>query len=157
MKLLSIVLVAFFVTGCASTNYQLYAEAQVMIAEAQSKADIAKYNALAEIARTGDAAAKVAAVMSLNQSNPSTNSTIMRQPETAGDVALKWTSVLLPSVTQIYGITKSHDLAVTQSNNSRDISMNTNGTMLGFGRLAAGRDIPVIGTQDDVLLYPVTD
>lgn len=157
MKSLAIVLGVVFLTGCASTNYQLYAEAQVMVAEAQAKADIERYKALAEIARAGDSAAKVAAVMSLNNTSSNKQPTIMRQPESASDTALKWTSVLLPSVTQIYGLTKNYDLAINQSNNSKDIAINSNQTMLGFGRLTAGREIPIVGSETDRLIYPVID
>jgi len=157
MKLLALIVGALFMTGCASTNYQLYAEAQVMVAEAQAKADIERYKALAEIARSGDSAAKVAAVISLNQAAPAKQSPIMKQPESASDAALKWTSVILPSVTQIYGLTKNHDLAIVQSNNSKDIAINSNETMLGFGRLTAGREIPIVGGENDRLIYPAID
>jgi len=57
----------------------------------------------------------------------------------------------VPSLTQIYGIGKSTDLAIVNSNNNKDIAINTNQTMLGFGKLIVD---PIIGTEENVLVYP---
>jgi hypothetical protein len=141
--------------GCATGDYKVYADTQRAIAESQASASVARIDALAEIAKTGDTTARVAAVISLNQLQPQNNTTMLRQPDSAGDTLLKWTSVLLPSLTQFYAIGKNTEVAINNSNNARDISIDTNQTMLGFGRLSSGRDVPIVGTQDDVLLYPL--
>jgi hypothetical protein len=139
-------------TGCASNNYQQYAQTQENIAVARAEADIARYKALEAIANSGDTTARVAAVIALQQGAPQTNnSPRIEQPASAGDTALRWASVVVPSLTQIYGIGKSTDLAIVNSNNNKDIAVNTNQTMLGFGKLIVD---PIVGTQDDVLLYP---
>jgi hypothetical protein len=68
MKLLSITL-AIILTGCATgDDYRQYAEAQKLVANARAMTEAARIQAIAEIAKTGDSSAKVAAVMSL--SNP---------------------------------------------------------------------------------------
>ena len=82
---------------------------------------------------------------------PQNDSPKLVQPTNASDIAFKWASILVPSLTQIYGIGKSTDLAIVNSNNNIDIAINSNETMLGFGKLIVD---PIVGTQDDVLVYP---
>jgi hypothetical protein len=124
--------VAVMTVGCATNkDYQLYAETQQKIAQAQAMSDTARYAALAEIAKTGDSGARVAAVMSINFGSQSGNSPRVQQvnpPKTFGDTALQWTSVLLPSLTNIYGITANRQVAVTQSNNAAAVAKSTNDT-----------------------------
>ena len=141
-------------TGCASgpSNYQKYADTQRQIAEARSKAEIARYEALGKIANQGDSTTRVAAVIALQQGVPQSNhSPSLQQPASTGDIALRWASLLVPSLTQFYSISKNTDLAIVNSNNSKDIAINSNETMLGFGKLIVD---PVIGTSSDVLLHP---
>ena len=68
MKRLLIISV-FALSGCATTDYKMYAESQVKIQQAKSAAEAERYKALGAIASSGDATAKVAAVMTLNQLN----------------------------------------------------------------------------------------
>ena len=146
---------AVLLSGCAglaTDNYQQYAQTQETIAVARAEAEIARYKALEAIANSGDTTARVAAVIALQQGSLQNNSsTRIEQPASAGDTALKWTSVLLPSLTQFYSIGKSTDLAIVNSNNNKDIAVNSNETMLGFGKLIVD---PIVGTQDSVLVYP---
>jgi hypothetical protein len=124
--------VAVMTVGCATNkDYQLYAETQQKIAQAQAMSDTARYAALAEIAKTGDSGARVAAVMSINFGSQSGNSPRVQQvnpPKTFGDTALQWTSILLPSLTNIYGITANRQVAITQSNNAAAVAKSTNDT-----------------------------
>ena len=124
--------VAVMTVGCATNkDYQLYAETQQKIAHSQAMSDTARYAALAEIAKTADPGARVAAVMSINFGAQSGNSPRVQQvnpPKTFGDTALQWTSVLLPSLTNIYGITANRQVAVTQSNNAAAVAQSTNAT-----------------------------
>lgn len=139
-------------TGCASNNYQQYVQAQENIATARAEADIARYKALEAIANSGDTTARVAAVIALQQGAPQANtSPKLEQPSSAGDTALRWASVLVPSLTQIYGIGKSTDLAIVNSNNNKEVAIHSNETMLGFGKLIVD---PIVGTEESVLVYP---
>jgi hypothetical protein len=119
-------------TGCATNkDYQLYAETQQKIAQAQAMTETARYAALAEIAKTADPGARVAAVMSINFGSQGSNGPRVNQvaaPKTFSDTALQWTSVLLPSLTNIYGITANRQVAVTQSNNQAAVAKSTNDT-----------------------------
>jgi hypothetical protein len=143
-------------TGCASmTDYNLYAQTQQVIAQKNAEADIARSNALKDIAASGDSAAKVAAVMSLQFSaqNQQKEQQIAA-PSSFGDTALKWASVLVPSLTQFYAIGKSADVAVVNSNNAKDVSISTTRGMVDMGKLIGGKEVPVIGGPDNRLLYP---
>ena len=141
-------------TGCATvSDYNMYAQTQQLIASKQAEADIARSNALKEIAAQGDSAAKVAAVMSLQfgtVSQPRGTGQVAA-PTSFGDTMLKWAGVLVPGLTQVYAIGKSTDVAITHSNNSV-ISQKSNNEMVVD--LVQGRIPPIIGTEDDVLLYP---
>jgi hypothetical protein len=112
-------------TGCATQDYKMYTDTQRAIASANATAESAKYAALAEIARTGDATAKVAAVMSINFGglNNNRNQQQILPPRSAGDIALQWTSILLPSLTQFYGINANRQVAITQSNNATALAL----------------------------------
>lgn len=150
--ILSVALASLTLAGCASNDYQLYTRTQEKIAAVRAEADIARYKALESIAKSGDTTARVAAVIALQQGAPSANNTPkIEQPTSAGDTILKWTSVLLPSLTQFYSIGKSTDLAIVNSNNNKDIAINSNETMLGFGKLIVD---PIVGTDESVLVYP---
>lgn len=112
--------VAVSTVGCATSDeYRQYAEAQKSVAQARSMAEIARYNALAEIAKQGDTAAKVAAVMSLNQGNSGqAQQQMLNPPKSTAETALQWTSLLLPNLTQFYSISANRQIAITQSNNA---------------------------------------
>jgi PBP1b-binding outer membrane lipoprotein LpoB len=159
-SLIAIATAAMFLTGCATSNYALYAQTQQQIAVSKSEADIARTNALKEIAASGDTAARVAAVMSLQfgAQGQSQNQQQISAPTSIGDTMLKWASVLVPSLTNVYAIAKSTDVAITHSNNSVESLKSNNGMVVD---LVQGRDTPIVGNRtgadgstEDFLLYP---
>ena len=159
-SLIAIAVGAMFLTGCATSNYALYAQTQQQIAVSKSEADIARTNALKEIAASGDTAARVAAVMSLQfgSQGQSQSSQQIAAPTSIGDTMLKWASVLVPSLTQVYAIGKSTDVAITHSNNSVESQKNNNSMIVD---LVQGRATPIVGEKtgadgstEDFLLYP---
>jgi PBP1b-binding outer membrane lipoprotein LpoB len=128
MKLAAIILAALALTGCATgQQYQAYAEAH----KAQAAAQSARYQALADIAKQGDTTAKVAAVMSLQMGGQQQQSQIAA-PKTAGDHLIQWTSILLPSLTNIYGINKQASVGIAQSNNATSLGISTNAAFVGM-------------------------
>lgn len=138
---LAIAASALTLTGCATTDYKLYTETQVKIAQASAQAEAmkesARYAALAEIAKTGDSAARVAAVMSINFG---ANAPGGKQPMPAqvappvhwSDTALKWTGVILPTLTNtatvLYAANANKQVALAQSNNAAAVAASTNAT-----------------------------
>lgn len=127
MKKLLAVLCALFLTGCATGQYQAYVDAH----KAQSAAQTARYQALADIAKMGDTTAKVAAVMSL-QMGGGQSQTQIAAPVSAADRALQWSATLLPTLTNIYGINKQTSLGIAQSNNATALGISTNAAFLGM-------------------------
>lgn len=121
MKLVIAITATLALTGCATAEYQAYAD----IHKARSQAEAARYAALADIAKQGDTAAKVAAVMSLNQGAAQSQSHVAA-PKSLGDSLLQWTAALLPSLTNIYGINKQAQVGITQSNNAAAVGISTN-------------------------------
>jgi hypothetical protein len=141
-------LFALALTGCAtSKDYQLYAETQQKIAHANAMAETARYAALAEIAKSGDSASKVAAVMSLNMGTGQGNKLPQQvlAPKSAGDTALQWTSVLLPGLTQFYGINANRQIAITQSNNAAAIAQSTNNTFANMNSAGHNANVSIAG------------
>lgn len=160
-KILIVSAAAVLMAGCASTSYDTYVQTQKEIAQAQAQADIARYEALSRIAEQGDSAAKVAAVMSLNMMGGAQGKpTQIAAPVSAGDQALRWAGVLVPGVTQAYGIYANAKLSTIQSNNSAAVAMNqannqtavaidTNATMGGIATLITEYE-PTVVTNETV-------
>lgn len=129
--------------GC-QTNYDGYVEANVKIAEARAKAETEKYKAMAAIASSGDAAAKVAAVMSMALGQPSQQAQQqIAPPKSAADTTLQAIATILPSIAQIYGINRQvalgmeqvrGNVAIQQSVSAAGVAntASTNNTFLGI-------------------------
>jgi hypothetical protein len=59
-------------------------------------------------------------------------------PKTAGDHLIQWTSILLPSLTNIYGINKQASVGIAQSNNATALGISTNAAFVGIaGKIQA--------------------
>jgi len=126
MKLIAIILCSLSLTGCATAEYQAYADAH----KAQAAAQTARYQALAEIAKQGDTTAKVAAVMSLQMG--SQQNTQINAPKSWADYALQWTGLLLPTFGQVYTINKQTSLGLRQSDNATALGVSTNSAFVGI-------------------------
>jgi hypothetical protein len=126
MRLIAI-LCALSLTGCATAEYQAYADAH----KAQAAAQTARFQALAEIAKQGDTTAKVAAVMSLQMGGGQQNAQI-NAPKNWADYAMQWTGLLLPTVGQIYTVNKQTSLGMRQSDNATALGISTNNAFVGM-------------------------
>ena len=149
-------------TGCAtgSSDYERYAQAQENIALARAEAETAKYKALESIALKGDSAASVAAAMGIvmGGSNAGPRDIQMSQPRSTADRLLPWASLLVPSLTQFYSISKNAEIAITNSDNNLEGKKSDNGMIVD---LVQGRPTPIVGNRTDAngssqdfLLYP---
>ena len=128
-KILIVAGMTIFLAGCASgpSNYQLYAETQKAIAQAQAQAEIARYLALTEIAKTGDPSARVAAVMSLQMGAPTRNNAQqIAPPKSPSESLINWASILVPSAVQLFGIQQSTQLGLRHSDNATRLAIDTN-------------------------------
>lgn len=148
-------------SGCATTDYENYTRAHASAESARHAADAEKYKALASVAATGSDTARVAAVMALalgngaGQGASAPGSPALRAPE-ANNTLLQWAAVLVPGITQAYGIHANMRLGMTQSDNSASVARSTNDTMRGIaGLIQAPGAVTNIDRHDTVTPAPV--
>ena len=125
MKRILIALAVLSLTACA-TNYDAYAKAQSEIAAAQSNAETSRLVALARIAESGDAGAKIGAVMALAFSGQRGAVTHLQAP---GDPILEWVKALAGPLTNVWGIVESNRTARHSSDNAVKTHESTMGTL----------------------------
>jgi hypothetical protein len=150
-KLALTAIAALTLTACATGNdayYNAIAEREKRQAEQELRAD----TAIAQMAQSGDPQAKGMAIMYFATKNASKASqSAIAAPKSVAEQVLPWMSLLVPSLTQIYGIKAQTDVAITNSNNSVKNQQSSNEMIVD---LVQGREQPIIGTEDDVLLFP---
>jgi len=172
MKTVSILLASLLVlAGCANTEYSQYVEAQSKIeaqiatvksneAVARYNAEAAKYKAMADIAASGTESAKVAAVMALALGGQQ-NSAPVTAPRTQlqappPNQALAWASVLVPSTVQLFGIAANARVAMSQSDNARDVALSTNNTFAGMGNSIQAAGTAGLTSTENVAIAGLT-
>jgi hypothetical protein len=128
MKLIATMIAVLSLTGCATKEYQAYAD----VHKAHAQAQTARYQALADIARQGDTTAKVAAVMSLQMGGGGQQGQQVAAPKSWADYAMQWTGLLLPTVGQIYTVNKQTSLGMRQSDNATALGISTNAAFVGM-------------------------
>ena len=107
------------VSGCSSfTSTGQYYDTVVATAEAHAKASQAKYDALAQIAASGDGQAASAAVMALALTQTPTINPVPQQ-----STALQWASVMATPITSLGMMWMQADSAKTMSLHNRDVSL----------------------------------
>ena len=132
MKALLIAAFALLMTGCATDMSRYYA-----VQEKALDADKAAVMALAAAAASGNQGAIVALALRQGQSGK------IVPPQ---DKALQWASILLPTVTNIYGINRNTRISLENINAETERFDATMGTLEGIatqGIDAAGQ-VPVI-------------
>jgi PBP1b-binding outer membrane lipoprotein LpoB len=127
MRFIAVILAALALTGCATGQYQAYADAH----KAQAAALSARYQALAEIAKMGDTTAKVAAVISLNAGSAQQSAQIAT-PKSWADYALQSIGLFLPTIGQVYAVNKQTTLGLRQSDNATALGISTNNAFVGM-------------------------
>jgi len=135
-----ILIPALLLAGCASTEYAQYTKANSDIAVAKSNSDAARYNALAQIAKDGDAASRVAAVMALAMGGGQGATVQVQAPQRSE--ALQWASILVPGLTQAWAISKNADVAMNSSNNAASTSIATTQGFVNMGGKIQAPGVP---------------
>ena len=153
IKLTLILASAFALTACATNDaayYAAVAEREKRQAEIEMRAD----TAIAQMASGGDAQAKGMAIMYFAQKANGVKAAQqgIAAPKSLSDKLLPWAQIFVPGLTQMYAIQQSTSVQLRQSDNALEAKKVDNAMITD---LVQGR-APVIGTADDVLLYPVT-
>jgi len=144
----TIAAIAIFCTGCATTadpnymaqldSYRQTIASQQSVELARARAEEARYIAMAQIAERSDAQTKSMALFALALSGRGDASArpvevvLPRIPETAEDRALKWASIIFPTVTNVALAGFSYSLSKTQSNNNREVVLGSYGAITQF-------------------------
>jgi hypothetical protein len=148
MKLLALI-PAILLTACATGNdayYNAIAEREKRQADNELRAD----TAIANMAATGDAQAKGMGLMYFALKAQNKSQTMIAAPKSVAEQILPWASLLVPSLTQIYGIKSQTDVAIINSNNALKGQESSNEMIVD---LVQGRKEPIVGGTGDVLLY----
>lgn len=151
MKLLAIAAAALTLTACATGNdayYKAIEAREKRLAEQEIRADMA----IAEMAGKGDDQAKGMGLMyfALKNAGAKASQQAIAAPKSVADQLLPWAALIVPSLTQVYGIQKNAEIAINNSNNAL-VGKKADNKMITD--LVQGREAPIIGTEDDVLLY----
>jgi len=117
MKIIAAALAVLVLTGCASSN-SLYYEAVQKTAEANAKAAQAKFDALSQIASSGDGQAASAAVMALALTQTSSVQPIPQKSE-----AIQWASILASPVTSLGMMWMQADSAKTMARYNAQVDL----------------------------------
>jgi hypothetical protein len=152
MKLIATLTAALTLTACATGNDAYYAAVEARekrLAEQEMRADMA----IVEMATKGDAQAKGAAQMyfALKNAGSKSNQQMIAAPKSTAEALLPWAALIVPSLTQLYSIQQNTSVQLRHSDNSLAGKKLDNDMIVD---LVQGRE-PIIGTVDDVLLYPV--
>jgi RNA 3'-terminal phosphate cyclase len=147
-KLALTAIAALTLTACATGNdayYNAIAEREKRQAEQELRAD----TAIAQMAQTGDPQAKGMAIMYFATKNASRASqSAIAAPKSVAEQVLPWASLFVPALTQIYHIGKTTEVQLNNSDNALAAQQSNN-------QLIQNIVVdPIIGTQDDVLLFP---
>ena len=147
MKIVALaILMVMSLVGCASPEYELYAKAQTDIAVARHTAEAEKYKAMSEIAKSGDSAAKVAAVMAMAIGSGGSNQTVVQAPQASQ--ALQWASILVPGLTQVAGMRYNYMGQKAASDNATALGISTNSTFAAIaGKIQAPGAITTTNTN----------
>jgi hypothetical protein len=152
MKLIATVAAALTLTACATSQdayYNAISEREKRLAQQEMIAD----TAIADMAAKGDLQAKGMGIMyfALKNAGAKQAQQAIAAPKTAAETLLPWAALIVPSITQFYSITKNAEMSINNSNNALAGKLADNDMIVD---LVHDRIPPIVGTSDDVLLYP---
>jgi len=144
--------VALTLTACA-TNQDAYYAAIAAREARQAEQELRADTAIAQMAASGDAQAKGMALMhfAMKANSVKQNQQAIAAPKSTAEALLPWAALIVPSITQFYSITKNAEIAINSSNNALTGKLADNDMIVD---LVHDRITPIVGTSDDVLLYP---
>jgi hypothetical protein len=150
-RIILAITVALTLTACA-TNQDAYYNAIAAREARQAEQELRADTAIAQMAASGDAQAKGMAIMhfAMKASNAKQSQQMIAAPKTMAESLLPWASILVPSLTQLYSIQQNTAVQLRHSDNALAGKALDNDMITD---LVHGRG-PIIGTEDDVLLYP---
>jgi hypothetical protein len=143
--------VALTLTACA-TNQDAYYKAiearENRLAQQELRAD----SAIADMAAAGGPEAKGMGIMyfGLKSAGSKANQQMIAAPKSVSEQLLPWLAVLLPETRMLFQAKIGADVQMRQSDNALAGKKADNKMITD---LVQGREAPIVGTEDDVLLY----
>jgi hypothetical protein len=152
MKLIAILAAALTLTACA-TNQEAYYKAVEARENRLAQQELRIDSAITEMAAAGGPEAKGMGIMYFGMKSAGAKQAqqMIAAPKSVADSLLPWASLIVPSLTQLYSIQQNTAVQLRHSDNSLAGKKADNEMIVD---LVQGRE-PIIGTVDDVLLYPV--
>ena len=152
MKLIATIAAALTLTACATSQdayYNAMAEREKRLAQQEMIAD----TAIADMATKGDLQAKGMGIMyfALKNAGAKQAQQAIAAPKSVAESLLPWASLIVPSLTQLYSIQQNTSVQLRHSDNSLAGKKLDNDMIVD---LVHDRITPIVGTTDDVLLYP---
>ena len=142
---------ALTLTACA-TNQDAYYKAvearENRLAQQELRAD----SAIADMAAAGGPEAKGMGIMyfGLKSAGAKANPQAIAEPKSVSEQILPWLAVLLPEARMLFQARIGADVQNRQSDNALAGKKLDNDMITD---LVQGREAPIVGTEDDVLLY----
>jgi hypothetical protein len=139
MKRLLISLTLLFAAGCSSTdkNYALMLAAYQSSTQATAAARQEQVRQMGAIAQSGDPTSKAVAVMAMAM----IQMPLMDVPRPPESEALKWASIIVPSVANLGMGYFAYQAGAIASNNQRDVAISTNQAFAGMGAQIAAAGV----------------
>ena len=152
MKLIATIAAALTLTACSTSQdayYKAIEARENRLAQQEMLAD----TAIADMAAKGDLQAKGMGIMyfALKNAGSKANQQMIAAPKSVAETLLPWAALIVPSITQVYSITKNAEIAINSSNNALTGKLADNDMITD---LVHGRITPIVGDSDDVLIYP---
>ena len=143
--------VALTLTACA-TNQDAYYKAIEARENRLAQQELRTDSAIADMAATGGPEAKGMGIMyfGLKSAGAKANQQMIAEPKSVVEQLLPWASLIVPSFTQLYSIQQNTAVQLRHSDNSLAGKKLDNKMITD---LVQGREAPIVGTEDDVLLY----
>jgi hypothetical protein len=144
--------VALTLTACA-TNQEAYYKAVEARENRLAQQELRIDSAITEMAAAGGPEAKGMGIMYFGMKSAGAKQAqqMIAEPKSVVEQLLPWASLIVPSFTQLYSIQQNTAVQLRHSDNSLAGKKLDNDMITD---LVQGRIDPIVGTSDDVLLYP---
>jgi hypothetical protein len=142
---------ALTLTACA-TNQDAYYKAIEARENRLSQQELRADSAIADMAAAGGPEAKGMGIMyfGLKSAGAKANQQMIAAPKSVSEQILPWLAVLLPETRMLFQAKIGADVQMRQSDNALAGKKADNKMITD---LVQGRETPIVGTEDDVLLY----
>lgn len=132
MKIITIILLAIALTGCATNDYERYALMQESIAASESRARIAEAKVAEAAVTTGGDIVKAVGLLRFGANGQAKSAVVLQPPRSFSETVFQWAGLLVPSIVQGYGIHANMRTNMNASDNATALGISTNNAFVGM-------------------------